>query len=77
MIKMAFRRIPHKNKVKAIQECIEIKNTKEIAKKYDMSESTLIRYCNDLLEETDDMLKKRSLVGRLKIKLRNLFQTFA
>lgn len=70
---MAFRRIPHRDRVSAILECIEIKNVNEIAKKYKISEATLASDCNDLLKETDEMLKKRSLVGRLRIKLRNLF----
>jgi len=37
---MAFRRIPHKDSVAALLECIEIKNANEIAKKYGMSEAT-------------------------------------
>ena len=71
---MAFRRIPHKDRVDALLECIEIKNTKEISQKYSISEDTLIADYNDLLKEADDMLKKRSLAGKLRIKLRNLFR---
>lgn len=71
---MAFRRIPHEKKLKALNECFEIKNTKEIARKYDMDERTLKGYCNDLLNEADEMLKKRSLVGRLKSLLKKPFQ---
>jgi uncharacterized protein YaaN involved in tellurite resistance len=71
---MAFRRIPHKDRVNAILECIEIKNVKEIAKKYKISEATLASDCKDLLKGTDEMLKKRSLVGRLREKLKSLYQ---
>lgn len=71
---MAFRKIPHKDRVEAILGCIEIKNTKEMAKKYNISEAMLSEDCDDLLLEVDEMLKKRNLAGRLKIKLKKLFQ---
>jgi transposase-like protein len=71
---MAFRRIPHKDKVAAVNECIEIKNIKEIAKKYNISPKTLEDYCNCVLEETDEILQKKSLVGRVKLKILKFFR---
>ncbi len=70
---MAFRRIPLEERVNAIRECIKFENTKEIARKYGISESTLVGDCSDLLNETTEMLKKRSLVGKLKMLLKRVF----
>jgi hypothetical protein len=71
---MAFRRIPRETRVQAIRECIRIENTKQVAKKYGINEATIISDCNDLLEETEEMLKKNSLVGRLKRYVKRIFQ---
>ena len=71
---MAFRRIPRETRINAIKECIRIENTKEIAKKYGISETTLIGDCNDLLKETEEMLKKNSLAGKLKRLLKRIYQ---
>lgn len=71
---VAFRRIPHKNRVEAVLECIEIKNIKETAKKRNISESTLIGDCNDVLLEVDEILKKRNLVEKSDSKLMELIQ---
>ncbi len=57
---MAFRWIPREDRINAIRECIKIENTKEIAIKYGISESTILSDCNDLLNETDEMLKKKA-----------------
>lgn len=69
---MAFRRIPLEERENAIRECIKIENTKEIARKYGISEATLLGDCSDLLNETTEMLKKRTLVGKLKTLLKRL-----
>lgn len=70
---MAFRLIPLEKRVNAIKECIRIENTKEIANKYGISESTLVANCNELLDETTEIFKKKSLVGKLKTLLRKAF----
>lgn len=57
---MAFRRISHEDRVNAVKECIEIKNVKGVAKKYGISEATLKEDCNDILKETDGILKKEN-----------------
>jgi DNA invertase Pin-like site-specific DNA recombinase len=71
---MAFRRIPRETRINAIKECIKIENTKETAKKYGISEATLKSDCNDLLKETEEMLKKNSLAGKLKRLLKRMYQ---
>ena len=70
---MAFRRIPLDKRVEAIKGCIKIENVKEMSIKYEISEATIISDCCDLLNETEEMLKKRSLVGKLKILLTKAF----
>lgn len=71
---MAFRRIKHEDKVAAVNECLEINNLNEVAKKYSISPQTLSSYCTCVLEETGEILQKKSLVGRLKIKLKMFFK---
>lgn len=71
---MAFRWISRETRINAIKECIRIENTKEIAKKYGISEATLKSDCYDLLKETEEMLKKNSLVGKLKKLLKRMYQ---
>lgn len=71
---MAFRRISREDRVNAVKECIEIKNVKEVAKKYGISEAMLKEDCNDILKETEEILKKNSLVGKLKRRLKRLYQ---
>lgn len=71
---MAFRRIPRQTRINAIKECMQMENTKEIAKKYGISEATLISDCSDLINEAEEMLKKNSLAGKLKRLLKRMCQ---
>ncbi|NCO31981.1 hypothetical protein GW891_04290 [bacterium] len=71
---MAFRWIPHKDKVAAFNECIEIKNIKEVAKKYNITPDTLTEYCNRVIDEADEILLKKSLVGRVRLLIRRVFR---
>ena len=52
---MAFRKVPHEDKVKAVQEYLRSrdKNVKEIAEKYGISEATLRRRCNKAISRID------------------------
>lgn len=50
---MSYRKVTYEKKVKAVQECLKPSNIKEIAGKYNMSESTLRRECKKASENID------------------------
>lgn len=69
---MAYRKIPHEDKVKAVQECLKAENIKEIAEKYDISESTLRRDCKKALNRIV-LTIPGSPIDDLKKKLKKLW----
>ena len=72
---MSFRIIAKKKRKAALLECIDsldVKNIKQIAKKYEIDYRTLQGDCYDIVEEIDSMLQKKSLVGRIKNYIKSI-----
>jgi hypothetical protein len=66
---MSFKIISKKKRKAALIECIDsldVKDIKQIAKKYEIDYRTLKGDCYDIVEEIDSMLQKKNLVGRIK-----------
>jgi len=58
---MPFRNIPQEIKVKTVLECLEINNdkVKEAAEKYGISEVTIKRNCEKVLNSTNEIIKTK------------------
>lgn len=67
-----FRRIPHEKKVQAVKECLKAENIKQVAEKHDISESTLRRYCEKVIDNTEEVIPKGP-IDALKKKLKRLW----
>jgi hypothetical protein len=66
---MAFRLIPKKKRKAAIKKCIEsidVNYIEQVANEYEMDARTLRDDCHDLIKESDEMIKKKSLVQKVK-----------
>ena len=72
---MAYRDIPHDDRVKAVREYGETKRLKETAKKYGISEATILDDYKFILEEADETLKK-NVIKRIKRKMEKLYRLF-
>jgi uncharacterized protein YidB (DUF937 family) len=72
---MSYRKVSHEIKVKAVQECLKAENIKEIAEKHGISESTLRRECNRVINNVVltipggpiDVFKKKLKKLRLRL----------
>lgn len=67
-----FRRIPHGKRVEAVKECLKTENIKQVAKKHDISESTLRRDCKKVINNTEKVIPK-GLIDAIKKKLNQLW----
>ena len=66
---MAFRFIPKEKRKEAITRCIksiDVSYIEQIANEYEMDVRTLKSDCHDITKELDEMLKKKSLVQKVK-----------
>jgi len=64
---MPFRRVSHKDRVEAVKSCIKLENIKEVAKEYGISESTLRRDYEKILDNIEQVIPK-GLIDALKKK---------
>jgi hypothetical protein len=72
---MAYREIPHDDRVKAVREYAESKKLKEIAAKYGISEATILDDYRYILEQADEMLKK-NVFTKIRRKMQKLYHLF-
>lgn len=68
---MPFRRIPNEVKAEAIKKCLKLENIKEVAEEYGISESTLRRDYQKVLDNVEESISKGP-IDALKKKLRRL-----
>ena len=74
---MAYRIISRKKRKEALLACMDgigVNYIRQIAKQYDIDYRTLQSDCYDIVEEIDSMLKKKSLVGRVKKNLKRILR---
>jgi len=62
---MAYRKIPHDDRVKAVQEYGETKDIKSVVQKYKISRQTIVEDYNYVLKHADEVLKKNNLQRKL------------
>lgn len=72
---MAYREIPHDDRVKAVREYADSKRLKETATKYRISEATILDDYKFLLEQADETLKK-NVLKTIRRKMRKLYHLF-
>lgn len=74
---MAYRFINKKKRKEALLACmdgLDVNYIRQIAGRYDMDYRTLQNDCHDIVEETYSMLKKKSLIGRIKKNLKRILR---
>ena len=74
---MAYRIIDKKKRKSALSACIDgldVNHIKQVAKQYGIDYRTLQGDCHDIVEEIDSMLKKKSLLGKIKKNLQMIIR---
>jgi len=55
---MPFRRVSHKIKVEAVKKCLKLENIEKVAKEYGISESTIRRAYEKILDNAEQAIPK-------------------
>jgi len=69
---MPFRRVPKEVKAEALKKCLKLENIKEAAEEFDISESTLRRDYQKVLDNVEESISKGP-IDVLKKKLQKLW----
>ena len=71
---MAYREIPHKERVQAVREYLETKKLKEVCEKYNISKATILDDYKYIVDETDELLMlKKNVLRSIKRKIKKSY----